>query len=103
VVRHRSGYGDAMAKDLILEVLKQIRDEAKKTNPRLEKLEQTTDSRLERLEQRQADTEVRLATELVAVAGAVRELRDTLLEDRNLRRTVDAHEKRIAALEQHAH
>ena len=81
-----------MAKDLILEVLKQIRDEAKKTNVRLDKLEH-----------RQAETEVRLATELVAVAGAVRELRDTLLEDRNLRRTVEAHEKRISALEDHAH
>ena len=92
-----------MAKDLTLEVLKQIRDEAKKTNARLEKLEQTTDSRLERLELRQADTELRLATELVAVGGAVRELRDTLLEDRNLRKTVDAQEKRSLALEQHAH
>ena len=81
-----------MPKDLTLEVLKQIRDEAKKTNARLEKLEQ-----------RQSETEVRLATELVAVAGAVRELRDTLLEDRSLRKAVDAHEKRISALEHHAH
>ena len=80
-----------MAKDLTLEVLKQIRDQAKITNARLEKLEQTTDSklelirdeakitnaRLEKLERRQSETETRLATELVA--GAVRELRATLV------------------------
>ena len=55
-----------MAKDLTLEVLKQIRDQAKITNARLEKLER-----------RQSETETRLATELVA--GAVRELRATLV------------------------
>jgi molybdopterin synthase catalytic subunit len=80
-----------MAKELVLEVLKQIRDEAKKTNARLDKLKH-----------RQGETELRLATELVSVAGAVRELRDTLLEDRDLRKTVEAHERRISALEEHA-
>lgn len=99
-----------MAKDLTLEVLKQIRDQTKITNSRLEKLEQTTNARFDRLEERfesleerQAETEVRLATELVAVAGAVRELRDTFVEDRQLRKTVEAHEKRLTALEQHSH
>ena len=69
----------AMAKDLTLEVLKQIRDEAKTTNARLAKLEQ-----------RQSETEIRLATELIAVATAVRDLRDAVIEDRDLRRTVAA-------------
>ena len=91
-----------MAKDLILEVLKQIRDQAKITNSRLDGTNahlEDTNARLEKLEQRQSETELRLATELVAVASAVRELRDTLLVDRDLRRTVEAHERRIAALE----
>jgi predicted nucleic acid-binding Zn-ribbon protein len=116
-----------MAKDLVLEVLKQIRDEAKKTNVRLERLEKgqtetnerlqklekgqaETNDRLETLEKGQAetndrlaDTEIRLATELVAVAGAVGQLKETLLQDRDLRQKVASHETRIAALERHDH
>jgi chromosome segregation ATPase len=109
--------------DLAVEILKQIRDEVKQTNERLDatrtelsgRLDATrTDlssrldatrtelsGRLERLERRQTETEVRLATELVAVATAVRDLRDVLLEDRKLRETVASHETRIAALERH--
>jgi chromosome segregation ATPase len=102
-----------MPKDLTLEVLKQIRDEAKATNARLgttnNRLEtmdgrlETMDGRLEKLERRQSEMEVRLATELVAVANAVRQLRDTLVADRDLRKTVAAHEKRISSLEQQSH
>jgi hypothetical protein len=36
---------------------------------------------------------VRLATEIVGVAGAVREVRDLLREDRALRGRVDDHER----------
>jgi predicted RNase H-like nuclease len=60
-----------------------------------------TDSneRFGRLERRQTETEVRLSTELVAVVGAVREVRDLLREDHALRDRVDDHERRIAAVE----
>jgi hypothetical protein len=61
-----------MAKDLVHTVLRQIRDETKKTNVRLDKLVH-----------RQAEAELRLATQLVGVARAVRELRDVVLEARN--------------------
>ena len=116
-VAERLGYAPSiMAKNLTLEVLKQIRDQVMETNRRLDSLERRqgeTEIRLatelvavagavRSLERRQGETEIRLATELVAVAGVVRELRDTLVEDRNLRKTVEAHEKRIAALEEHA-
>ncbi|MBI4951665.1 MAG: hypothetical protein HY908_06500 [Myxococcales bacterium] len=77
--------------DLSLEILKQIRDELKQSN-----------ERLDRLERRQTETEVRLATELVAVATAVRDLRDVLLEDRKLRETMNDHERRITVLERRA-
>jgi hypothetical protein len=50
-----------------IEVLKGIRDELRGTNARLD----TANTRLERVERRQADTEVRLATELAAVVSAV--------------------------------
>jgi hypothetical protein len=81
--------------DLSVEILKQIRDELKESNGRLERVE----TQLELLERRKTEAEIRLATELVAVVGAVRELRDPLLEDRKLRETVANHETRLAALE----
>ena len=96
----------AMAKDLVLEVLKQIRDEAKKTNLRLDRLEGRLEDTVEgigRLEQRQANTEIRLATEIVALAGTVKDLRDTIVEDRELRKAVGEHERRISALEDRTH
>jgi septal ring factor EnvC (AmiA/AmiB activator) len=44
-----------------------------------------TNARLDRLHRRQADAEVRLSTEIVAVVAAVDRLSDVLLEDRALR------------------
>jgi chromosome segregation ATPase len=96
--------------DLTVSILREIRDEVRKTNQRLdqtnERLDQTnerldqTNERLERLERRQTETEVRLATELVAVASAVGELTELLRQDRALRQRVDDHERRISAVEQ---
>ncbi|MGO9836038.1 MAG: hypothetical protein ACLP1X_17685 [Polyangiaceae bacterium] len=74
--------------DVTIEVLKGIRDEVRGTN-----------ARLDRVERRQADTEVRLATELVAVVDAVHEVRDLLREDRQLRDRVADHERRLTAVE----
>ena len=80
---------------LTLAVLKEIRDEARKTNERLDQ----TNERLDRLERRQTETEVKLATELVAVSTAVREVGDLLRANVTVRAKVDEHEARIAALE----
>jgi uncharacterized protein YPO0396 len=92
--------------DLTIEILKGIRDEAHKTNERLDTTNDRLDElrtdlvdRIERVERRQTETEVRLATELVAVGGAVREVRDLLREDRALRDRVDDHERRLSAVE----
>jgi len=62
-----------------LKVLREIRDELKGTNVRLDRVE----SRVAAVENRQTETEVRLATEIIAVAGAVG----------------DDHERRPAAFE----
>ena len=112
--------------DLTLEVLKEIRDEVRglrgirdevrglgeqlnQTNARLdqtnERLDQSnerldqTNERLERLERRQVETEVRLATELTAVVTAIRDLKDVVVADRELRQDVADHERRIRKLE----
>jgi hypothetical protein len=74
---------------LTLGVLREIRDETRKTN-----------ERLDRLERRQTETEVRLATELLAVSSAVREVRDLLRTNLDVHVKVEDHEARIAALEQ---
>ena len=57
-----------------LTLLREIRDELKGTNVRLDRVE----SRVGTLGKRQTETEVRLASELVAVTRAVGEVRDLL-------------------------
>ena len=81
--------------DLTVEILKSIRDEIRGTNTRID----DTNQRLGLVERRQVESEVRLATELVALAGVVREVRDAVRDDRVSRVRVDDHERRIEALE----
>ena len=99
--------------DLTIEILKGIRDEVHQTNTRLDALRGEvrdtntrldglrgdTNARLDRLERRQAQAEIRLSTELVAVVGAVHEVRDLLADDRALRSQVSDHERRLIAVE----
>lgn len=99
--------------DLMIKVLQQIRDELKTTRAELSgrldqtnaRLDQTntrldeTNTRLERLERRQSEGEVRLASELTAVVGAIADLKKVLVEDRKLRSSVADHETRLRALE----
>ena len=103
--------------DLTIEILEGIGEETHKTNERLDKTNDRLDElrldvrsglddlrtdlvdRIERVERRQTETEMRLASELVAVGGAVREVRELLREDRALRDRVDDHERRLAAVE----
>jgi chromosome segregation ATPase len=95
--------------DITTQVLIEIRDEVRRTNQRLDATVERADAtnerldgisnRFDRLERRQVEAEVRISTELVAVAGAVREMRDAFLEDRRLAAQVSDHERRIQALE----
>ena len=54
------------------------------------------------LERCQVESETRLATELVAVAGVVSGLRDDLRQDRALREQLHDHERRLRAIEARA-
>ena len=92
--------------DLTVEILKQIRDTLSGTNERLDATNQRLDEtkrelseRIGRVETRLVETELRIATELTSVVGAVHAMRDAFLEDRDLRRTVDDHERRLHTLE----
>jgi septal ring factor EnvC (AmiA/AmiB activator) len=81
--------------DLTTQVLIEIRDEVRRTNEQLD----VTNKRLGALERRQNETEIRLATELTAVAKAVIQVRDLLREDLLLSPRIDDHEKRLTTLE----
>jgi methyl-accepting chemotaxis protein len=116
--------------DEVLEVLKQIRDEVKETNSRLsvtntrleslegrvdflerrvskglENLSERVDRHAEQinsLSRRQSEGELRLSTEVLALADVTRQIRDLLstkLDDHN---AVVNHEERIRALEDRA-
>jgi predicted nucleic acid-binding Zn-ribbon protein len=72
------------------------------TNTRLDATNMRIDETRSDLSQRIdlfTEGQVRLATELVAVASAVRDLSGLLREDRFLRRRVDDHETRLTAIE----
>ena len=102
--------------DEILGVLREIRDEAKQTNARLDQTNArltSLEGRVDFLERRvskgfsemseslnalaraQADGELRLATEVVSLANVTRELRDVIAEK------LTNHEKRLKTLEKH--
>lgn len=96
-------------KDLSTEILIQIREEMKATREEMKATREElsaqikqTNLRLERTEKRQTEGEVRLATEIVNVVTAVNQLKDLIVADRDLRRKVDEHDRRIAVLEDHA-
>ena len=99
--------------DITIEILREIRDEIRNTNGRIDGVrdelratnnelrttKDETNARFDTFTRRQTETEIRLATEIIAVAGAVREVRDVLREDLALRARVDDHERRISAME----
>jgi hypothetical protein len=60
---------------------------------------QGLNARMERLERVQIESETRLATELVAVVAAVREVRDVIRDERADKKRLDRLEKRVDALE----
>lgn len=66
--------------DLSTEILRQIRDEMRTLRTELTGAIGETNQRLGRLETRQTETEMRLATEIVAVAGIMQEIRALLRE-----------------------
>jgi hypothetical protein len=85
--------------DITIEILKSIRDEVRGTNQRLETLQADLIERLDRVERRQTESDVRVATELVALGGTMCEMRDAFLGDRALRAQVADHERRIQSME----
>jgi hypothetical protein len=84
---------------LTTEILVQIRDEMRATREHLGGRLSELNERVDRLERRQSEDAVRLASELVAVASAVKEVRDLLRDQRVERERLEDHERRITLLE----
>jgi len=85
-------------RDEIRDKVQGVRDEVQGVRVEVQGVSQ----RLDRLERRQTEGEMRVATELIAVGGAVREMRDAFLADHSLRTRVEDHERRLAVIEKHA-
>jgi uncharacterized protein YaaN involved in tellurite resistance len=79
--------------------LRQTHEELRKTNEELRKTNARIDTLRDDMLRRTTELELRVATEVLAVAGAVREVRDVLRDDLRLRDRVEDHERRIAAME----
>ena len=99
--------------DLTIEILKDIRDEIRGTNARIDDTNSRVDSlredtnarfdetntRLARLERRQIDADMRVATLLTSVANSIDDVRVMFREDRAVRGRVDDLDRRVGALE----
>jgi hypothetical protein len=96
--------------DLTVRILSEIRDEIRGTRADLSaKIDQTnarleeTNQKVDLLARRQTETEVRLATEIVALAGAVDRTNKLLRERLDDRDRIDDIDRRVTALERAKH
>lgn len=89
----------ASTNGLTVKILSEIRDEIRGTNARLEE----TNRKVDLLARRQTETEVRLATEIVALAGAVDRTNQLLRERLDDRDRLDDIDRRVTALERAKH
>lgn len=88
--------------ELTTQILLDIRDAIRGTNERVDQTNARLDhavERLDRLERRQVDAEIRISTELVALAGAVRDFHDDFVAERPSHAVLADHEQRLRALE----
>jgi len=96
--------------DITIEILKDIRTELRdvRTDMRdglqsvreeIQGVREEIQTRVDRLERRQTEGEIRVSTELVAIAGVMRVVRDELRAERALSVRVDDHERRLTAIE----
>jgi hypothetical protein len=81
--------------DLTTQVLIEIRDEVRELRGEVGGLR----GEVNELRQRQVEGEIRIATGLTDVIGALGQVREAILEDRRFAARVEDHERRITALE----
>lgn len=89
--------------DLTVKILSEIRDEIRGTRADLNARIEETNQKVDLLARRQTETEVRLATEIVALAGAVDRTNKLLRERLDDRDRIDDIDRRVTALERAKH
>jgi hypothetical protein len=99
-----------MNSDPILEVLREIREEARTSNVRLESLENRVGllreetrllaERLGEMGHRQVASELRLSTEVLTLADVTRQVRDLISVKLDDHKQVLDHERRLSSLEE---
>jgi chromosome segregation ATPase len=87
--------------DVTIAILKDIRDEVRRTNDRLdgtnERIDQTNE-RLDKLERRVVESEIRTSTAITELAGTVRDMTQVLRASHDLRPRVERCEQDIAEI-----
>jgi uncharacterized protein Yka (UPF0111/DUF47 family) len=84
-----------MPEDLTVHILREIRDEIRQTNQRLDQTNQRLDQTREELGRRITESELRTATAITDLAGAVRDVRQLLQDRLDLRDRVERCEQDI--------
>jgi hypothetical protein len=98
------------SRDITVEILKDIREEIRGTNRRIDHMEERLDTRidqvgqrLDRLENRVTEGEIRTATAITDMHGTLIEVRDLMRDRFDLRDRVERCERDIADLKQRVH
>jgi hypothetical protein len=85
--------------DLTIEILKDIRDEVRQTNARLDQTNERVETGLAEVSRRIVESEIRTSTAIVELAGTVHEMTEVLRAQNDLRPRVERCEHDIAALQ----
>jgi hypothetical protein len=88
--------------DLTIEILKNIRDEVRQTNLRIDKTNERVEAGLADVARRIVESEIRTSTAIADLAGTVRDMTSVLREQHDLRPRVERCERDIAALQRGA-
>ena len=89
--------------DVTIEILKDIRDEVRQTRTDLSSRIDATNERIDGLSRRVVESEVRTATAIADLAGAVSEMTGVLRASHDLRPRVERCEQDIAELKKRVH
>ena len=87
-------------KDLTIRILQEIRDEIKQTNARLEQTNERLDRTREELSKHIVESEMRTATAISELAGALVDVKTMLTERRSFDARVTRCEQEIEAIKQ---
>jgi chromosome segregation ATPase len=84
--------------DITVHILREIRDEIRETNGRLDQTNTRLEEVRDELGRRIVESETRTATALVSVAGALQDIKQLLTDRLDLRDRVDRCEREIEVL-----